>query len=94
MAFLSSCSSFSSRQRVASQLMGALPGGTLSRPLANPSIFSASGDLASYRLSVSPIFASSSAVLYVYLLAADQKGFAMVAWLSKLATAAKRGGTS
>ncbi|KAF2913115.1 hypothetical protein DAI22_10g064550 [Oryza sativa Japonica Group] len=61
MAFLSSCSSFSSRQRVASQLMGALPGGTLSRPLANPSIFSASGDLASYRLSVSPIFASSSA---------------------------------
>uniref|UniRef100_A0A0E0B9B8 Uncharacterized protein n=1 Tax=Oryza glumipatula TaxID=40148 RepID=A0A0E0B9B8_9ORYZ len=61
MAFLSSRSSFSSRQRVASQLMGALPGGTLSRPLANPSIFSASGDLASYRLSVSPIFASSSA---------------------------------
>uniref|UniRef100_A0A0E0GIR3 Uncharacterized protein n=1 Tax=Oryza nivara TaxID=4536 RepID=A0A0E0GIR3_ORYNI len=40
---------------------GLLPGGTLSRPLANPSIFSASGDLASYRLSGSPIVASSSA---------------------------------
>ena len=40
---------------------GCASGGTLSLPLANPSIFSASGDLASYRLSVSPIFASSSA---------------------------------
>uniref|UniRef100_A0A0D3HCJ7 Uncharacterized protein n=1 Tax=Oryza barthii TaxID=65489 RepID=A0A0D3HCJ7_9ORYZ len=90
MAFLSSRSSFSSRQRVASQLMGALPGGTLSRPLANPSIFSANGDLASYRLSVSPIFASSSTAQR------EQNG----CWAKRyyihilLATAAKRGGTS